>query len=91
MIRAVSFIAPIFAALGRIDLAYEGLQRYYLNRGTFGRPAPLEPAARRYTDLLFSTPVRPLLNEPRGAQMLIDVGLEQYWRSTGTIPDYRRS
>ena len=89
MIRAVSFVAPVFAALGRLDLVYDSLQRYYLDRGTFGPPAPLGPAPRRNTDLLFSTPVLPLLGEPRGAQMLADIGLERYWRRTGTVPDFR--
>lgn len=82
--------ASIFAALGRPDLAFASLERYYFNRGDFGPPAPIGPYARRYTDFLFAPPLVELVGDPRFGALLRDTGLDAYWRQTGTLPDHRR-
>ena len=87
---AVPFAVPLFSALGRHDLTVGSLQRYLLNRGQFGTPAPIGPSTRRYTDALFTTPLRPIIGTPAMTELLAAAGLEAYWRETGSTPDYRR-
>ena len=88
--RIVPTPATIFALLGRPDLTFQSLERYYLNRGPFGSPAPIGPYTRRYTDLLFSQPIAPLRSDPRFASLVQRIGLEAYWREANVLPDYRR-
>ena len=88
--RIVPTPATIFALLGRPDLTFQSLERYYLNRGTFGPPAPIGPYTRRYTDLLFSQPMVPLRSDLRFASLVRRIGLEAYWRQANVLPDYRR-
>ena len=89
--RVLPRAATVFAMLGRPDMAFDSLERYFLNRGSFGPPLPIGPHTRRYTDLLFSQPMVPLRSDPRFGRLLDEIGLEDYWRQTGTRPDYRRT
>ena len=89
-VHSITSAAPIFAMLGRPELAFTAWDRYFLNRGDFGAPTPIEPYTRRYTRELFSLPMAPLRSDPRFAALLREIGLEDYWRRTNTIPDYRR-
>jgi hypothetical protein len=82
--------APVFALLGRLDLTFSSLERYFFDRGSFGRPAPIGPFTRRYTDLLFALPMAAARKDPRFAQLVREIGLEAYWRKTRTVPDYQR-
>ena len=88
--RIVPTPATIFALLGRPDLTFQSLERYYLNRGGFGPPAPIRPYTRRYTDLLFSQPMAPLRSDPRFTSLVERIGLETYWRTAKVLPDYKR-
>jgi DNA-binding winged helix-turn-helix (wHTH) protein/tetratricopeptide (TPR) repeat protein len=91
-IDSVVTTAPIFVLLGRHDLALAALERYF-----FGAPAgEVGPAVappgrydRRYSAFLFMPPMAPLWRDPRFAAMLERIGLERYWRETGTRPDFR--
>ena len=76
-------------ALGRSALALDLLEGVYLGRGKWR----LEQTADepRSTHPLFQPHARPLWQEPRFARILAAVGLERYWRTTGTRPDYRRT
>jgi tetratricopeptide (TPR) repeat protein len=77
------------AALGRVDLALDMLEGVYLGIGNW--------AVRSFrtggltTHPLFQPHARPLWREPRFAKILTESGLERYWRSTGTMPDFRRN
>lgn len=84
--RAIAGAAPIFALLGRLDLAFASLERYYFNRGGFGPPAPIGPYTRRYTDFLFSPAMAAARTDPRFARLTRAIGLDDYWQATGTRP-----
>ncbi len=84
--RAIVRAAPIFALLGRLDLTFASLERYYFDRGAFGMPAPIGPYTRRYTDFLFSLPMAAARRDARFAQLTRAIGLDNYWRTTGTRP-----
>ena len=90
-VHSITSSAPIFAMLGRPDLTFSAWDRYFLNRGDFAVPTPIEPFSRRYTRELFSLPMAPLRSNPRFARLLQRIGLEDYWAQTGTVPDYRKA
>ncbi len=92
-IGSIPTTAPVLVLLGQPNLAMAMMERYY-----FGGPAsdlgpeiaPPERYQRRYTHFLFMPHMASLWPEPRFAALLDRIGLEQYWRATGTVPDYRR-
>ena len=49
---------------------------------------PLDP---RPSYMLFSLALRDLHGDPRWGALLQRTGLEDYWRKSGTQPDFRRS
>ena len=67
-VRSIAFAAPVFALLGRADLTFGSLERYFLNRGTFGTPAPIGPYTRRYSDNLYAPSMKSLRSDPRLAR-----------------------
>lgn len=83
--------APIFSLLGRTDLTFASLERYYFNSGDFGRPTPIASYTRRYTDVLFTKAMAPTRADPKFEQLVHAISLEAYWRETRTRPDYRRT
>jgi DNA-binding winged helix-turn-helix (wHTH) protein len=84
-VESVPIVAPVFAALGRADLAFAAIQRYFFGSGQ----AAIGAFTRRHTDFLFMPPMAPLWAKDRFAEITRATGLENYWRSTGTLPDYR--
>lgn len=91
-VEETSAISPMLALLGREDLAFAALERYYLGTGTFGSPtAPPDPYARRYALVLFSPTLAPLRRDPRHRALVARIGLADYWRATGTAPDVDRA
>jgi DNA-binding winged helix-turn-helix (wHTH) protein/tetratricopeptide (TPR) repeat protein len=92
-IASVPLTAPLFLALGRPDLAFLALERYFFG-GPAGELGPVQPPPstyeRRYTAFLFMPNMAPLWREPRFAALLERAGLERYWRESRTAPDYRR-
>ena len=90
-VASIPFAASAFALLGRPDLTFASLERYYFNTGAFGRSNPIGPMTRRHTKELFSPPLVPLRSDRRFASLLRRIGLEDYWRRTRTMPDYRRA
>ena len=89
-VRAIGEAAPLFALLGRVDLSFESLGRYFLNRGSFGKPSPIGPYTRRYTDFLFSAPMESARSDHRFAELTRAIGLDAYWAGRGMPPPYIR-
>jgi tetratricopeptide (TPR) repeat protein len=88
---AIPDAVPVLGLFGRLDLIFAGLDRYLLNEGSFGSPARILPLSRRYTDSLFTLPMAVARSDPRFAALVSRIGLEDYWRKTRSVPDYRRA
>jgi DNA-binding winged helix-turn-helix (wHTH) protein/tetratricopeptide (TPR) repeat protein len=82
----------LFAALGRIDTVFALCRAYFFNAGPYAHspPEPIGPLTRRSTGFLFLPPFAPVRADPRFPRLTEAVELESYWRSTRSIPDYRR-
>ncbi|WP_448580397.1 winged helix-turn-helix domain-containing protein [Thermaurantiacus sp.] len=82
----------LLAALGDADAALSLLPSYFLGAGPVGSPnhAPPHPGTFRLTHFLFLPPMAPLWPRPDFAALLADIGLDRFWRETGTTPDFRR-
>jgi len=84
-------------ALGRVDAAFAVAEALYFGRGFDPgetRYGPEEASFNRHNDrrtyLLFQPPAAPMRADPRFAALVEEIGLERYWRETGSVPDYRR-
>jgi tetratricopeptide (TPR) repeat protein len=83
---------PFFAAIGDIDSAFALADAHFFDHGRFALPSPrpIGKLTRRDTSFLFRPTVAGLRRDPRFQATLERIGLERYWRQTGTAPDYRR-
>lgn len=90
-VREIAFSAQLFSALGRPDLTFASLERYFLDRGSFGSRAPIGPYTRRYTDHLFSAPMAPIRSDRRFAELTSAIGLDAYWKALGKKAPYASS
>jgi DNA-binding winged helix-turn-helix (wHTH) protein len=85
-----SFISiPYLAALGEVGTAFEQCFDYMFGKrdAVTGERQPLPPYAERWTDFLFSTPTAAMRLDPRFPKLTAAIGLDAYWRNTGTRPD----
>lgn len=84
--------APILALLGESDTAFAAYWAYLLGgrilRHEYPAPGPLDP---RETETLFGPSFAPLRQNPRFPDLLKRIGLEDYWRRSGSQPDFRRN
>lgn len=79
------------ASLGAGDEAFALLDGYYFADGKWARLAPAGGDQDRVTSPLFQPSARALWADPRFAQLTARIGLDGYWRQSGTAPDFRRA
>jgi DNA-binding winged helix-turn-helix (wHTH) protein/tetratricopeptide (TPR) repeat protein len=85
------FAAQSEVLFGRVDELFALLEVYFfggsVDEKRFDPPGPLD---LRPSYPLFAPLVLSLRNDPRFASLLARTGLEDYWRKSGTQPDFRR-
>jgi tetratricopeptide (TPR) repeat protein len=89
--RAALPVAQACAALGNPDEAFALLDGYYFGEREWARLAPPGGDQDRITYPLFQPPMRELWGDARFGRLLDRIGLENYWRRSGTIPDFRKA
>ena len=77
-------------ALGDGKTGLELLHGYYFGEGGWARLAPVGGDEDRQTAPLFQPPMRNLWRNPGFDLLLERIGLNDYWRQSGTLPDFRR-
>jgi DNA-binding winged helix-turn-helix (wHTH) protein/tetratricopeptide (TPR) repeat protein len=87
-VRAIGDAAPLFSLLGRPDLAFASMDRYFLDRGSFGKASPIGPYTRRYTDFLFWTPMAEARSDRRFSELTNRIGLDAYWAARNMPKPY---
>jgi hypothetical protein len=87
----------VSAFLGRPDTALEIARAMYLGEGFRVGLVRFSVEQGEYTQnshlrcsILFRSPAAGLRADPRFAALCRDMGLEDYWRTTGRRPDYQR-
>ena len=85
------YVANACSALGALDDAFAILEGYYFNLGEWAGVAPLAGDQDRITSPLFLPPMRSAWKDARFSRVLRTIGLEEYWRETGTVPDFRNT
>ena len=90
-VDSAPFAMSMLAVGGAVDEAFQIAEAYFFG-GTFaGQHIPPPGVAdERLSFMLFSRPVLALKDDPRFASLLERTGLEDYWRKTGTQPDFRK-
>lgn len=82
-------VAQRAAAFGDTDTAFAILDGYYFGRGRFAKLVPVAGDEDRMTSNLFEPPMSRLWQDGRFGQLVDEIGLERYWRDTGSMPDFR--
>jgi hypothetical protein len=83
-------VAQACVALGDPDAAFRLFDGYYFGEGEWRRLAPKGGDEDRITNLLFLPVMSPIWRLPEFNRLLERIGLNEYWRRSGTAPDFRR-
>jgi tetratricopeptide (TPR) repeat protein len=86
---AVFAVVHACAALEDLDTMFALLEGYYFGGGAWSNLAPVAGDQVRVTDALFQPPMKFAWNDPRFPLLMERLGLENYWRESGTVPDFR--
>lgn len=90
-ISTAQIVAQRAAALGDSETALGLFEGYYFGRGQWARVAPPAGNDDRNTATLFEPPMRGVWQDPGFGRLSAEIGLHDYWRSSGTVPDFRRA
>jgi tetratricopeptide (TPR) repeat protein len=89
--------AILFAGeVGRVDDAYRIIDAYFFGRGfDVGQKrwsteqGMFNAHRRRNTYFLFKSFMQPVRADPRFPALTAELGLDDYWKKSGSVPDYR--
>ncbi len=81
--------AQACVALGDATTAYALFNGYYFGEGQWSKLAPLGGDQDRVTSPLFLPAMRGIWREAEFDRLLERIGLNAYWRQSGTRPDFR--
>ncbi len=88
------YAVRVLSALGQIDDAFAVAHAYYFGRGFRIPDNPERPddftLDQRQTRFLFEPVTKPMRADSRFERLVGELGLDRYWRQSGTLPDYRR-
>lgn len=82
-------VAQACAAVGDGNTALSVLRGYYFGEAPWTSLVPPGGDGDRVTVPLFQPPMRALWRTPEFGALLQRIGLEDYWRRSGTAPDFR--
>jgi DNA-binding winged helix-turn-helix (wHTH) protein/tetratricopeptide (TPR) repeat protein len=95
--EAVVSAMMLLNLLGALDQAFALADAYYLERGPIlaaMRPPPGKPVIndqrRRKTNMLFVPVAQRMREDPRFQPLMEAMGLADYWRRRGVVPDYQK-
>jgi hypothetical protein len=88
--RAMFQVAHACTMLGAATNALELFDGYYFGEGEWAGLAPAGGDQDRFTGPLFYLPMKKLWRDPRFDALVGRIGLDDYWRRSGTTPDFRR-
>jgi hypothetical protein len=74
-----------------VSTSFAILQGYYFGEGPWHKVTPEGGDQDRATSSLFLPPMKSVWPDPRFTRLLQRIGLEDYWRQSGTIPDFRKA
>jgi tetratricopeptide (TPR) repeat protein len=85
----------MLTGLGEIDRAFDVARAYLLEQGPLMASVRWRPGQisvndqrRRKTNMLFVPVAAPLRADPRFLELTQQIGLAQYWRAAGVVPDF---
>lgn len=81
-------VAQACAAMGDAATSFDLLNGYYFGEGAWALVAPPAGDQDRQTSPLFQPPMRGLWKDRRFAALVGRIGLADYWRKSGSRPDY---
>ena len=88
---AAVFVAVHAAsALGQAETMLALLKGYYFGEGEWAQLSPLGGDQDRQTAPLFQPPMHNVWGSPSFDVILDRIGLTNYWRKSGSVPDFRR-
>ncbi len=88
--RSALQVAQACVALGDAPAAYALFDGYYFGEGEWSKLAPLGGDQDRVTSPLFQPAMRAIWRESAFDRLLDRIGLNDYWRRSRTVPDFRR-
>jgi tetratricopeptide (TPR) repeat protein len=84
-------VAQACAAMGDAATTFDLLNGYFFGEGEWAALAPPAGDQDRQTSPLFQPPMRGLWKDKRFAALVQRIGLTDYWRKSGSRPDYLRA
>jgi hypothetical protein len=93
-VAAVVNAMMLLNVMGATDRAFDLARAYYLEQGPiitamqWSRGPVVQDQRRRKTNMLFTPTAAAMQKDERFIPLMKEMGLAQYWRESGTVPDF---